>query len=174
MTNIKKTIEVNRIYQRKSREQNRSTKMGNELKRKSCQTVLPVEPKKQCMDVSGSLGLVGDINRIFSLQNQLWYGSEYLCLCCEQIWYKTSLKKFNVHNHKSCNQNMLSKCNLIDDKVTCDKHWICFTSDSFLRCGKLPPCSKANKLGYPNKPAGLNLTSLEERYFPQNSIHTNT
>ena len=36
MTNIKNTIEANRIYQRKSREQNRSTKMGNDLKRKSC------------------------------------------------------------------------------------------------------------------------------------------
>lgn len=49
MTNIEKTRENNRIYQRKSREQNRSTEMGNELKRKSCQNVLPVEPKKQCM-----------------------------------------------------------------------------------------------------------------------------
>lgn len=58
---------------------------------------------------------------------------------------------------------MLSKCNLIDDKVTRDKHWICFTCDSYLRCGKIPPCSKANKMEFPNKPACLNLTSLEER-----------
>jgi len=66
MTNIEKTIEANTIYQRKSREQNRSTKIENELERKSCQIFLPVEPKKQCMDVNGSLGLVGDINKIIN------------------------------------------------------------------------------------------------------------
>ena len=164
MTNIEKTRENNRIYQRKSREQNRSTKMGNELKRKPCQNVLPVEPRKQCMDVNACFGPVGDINKIIeSCHCKISSGPEYLCLCCQQIRYKTSLKKFNVHNYKSCNQNVLSKCNLIDDKVRLNKHWICFTCDSYLRCGKINPCSKANKMEFPNKPICLNLTSLEER-----------
>ena len=58
MTNIEKTRENNRIYPRKSREQNRFTEMGNGLKRKSSQNVLPVEPKKQCIDVNGCFGPV--------------------------------------------------------------------------------------------------------------------
>ena len=138
MTNTEKTRENNRIRQRKHRGQNRSTKKGNELKRKSCQNVFRVEPKKQCMDVNSSFDPVdADINNIIqSFHRKISSGPEHFCLCCEQIWYKTSLKKFNANNYKSRNQNMLSKCNLID-KVTSDKHWICFTCDSHLRCGKI-------------------------------------
>lgn len=64
MTNTEKTRENNRIYQRKSREQNRFTEMENGLKRKSSQNVLPVEPKKQCMNNDGCFGPERDINKI--------------------------------------------------------------------------------------------------------------
>ena len=116
------------------------------------------------MDVNGSFGPVGDINKIIeSFHCNISSGPEYLCLCCEQIWYKTSLKKFNVDNYKSCDQNILSKCNLVDVKIMHGKHWICFTCNSHLRSGKVSPYSKANKMEFPDKPACLNLTSLEER-----------
>ena len=152
-TTIEKTRENNRIHQRKCREQNSSTEMGNKLKRKSCQNVLSVKPKKQCVDVNGSFGPVGDINKIIeSFHCNISSGPEYSCLCCEQIWYKTSLKKFNVDNYKSCDQNILSKCNLVDVKIMHGKHWICFTCDSHLRSGKI-----SNKMEFPDKPACLNL-----------------
>jgi len=55
--------------------------MGNELKRKSYQNVLPVEPKKQCMDVNGCFGPVGDINKIIeSFHCKISSGPECLSL----------------------------------------------------------------------------------------------
>lgn len=50
-----------------------------------------------------------------------------------------------------------------DISITHNKHWICFTCDSHLRCGKVPPCLKANEVEFPANPACPNLTSLEER-----------
>ena len=41
--------------------------------------------------------------------------------------------------------------------------WICSTCHSNLSNGKLPDCSKANKMGFPVKPQCLNLTPSEER-----------
>ena len=41
--------------------------------------------------------------------------------------------------------------------------WICSTCHSNLSNGKLPVCSKANKMEFPVKPQCLNLTPLEER-----------
>lgn len=41
--------------------------------------------------------------------------------------------------------------------------WICSTCDSHLKAGTLPPCAKANKMSFPQKPEVLELTLLEER-----------
>ena len=59
-------------------------------------------------------------------------------------------------------QNLLDAC--ITGKTSVDKtEWVCSTCHSNLSDGKLPVCSKANKMGFPVKPECLNLTPLEER-----------
>ena len=41
--------------------------------------------------------------------------------------------------------------------------WICNTCHLNIKQGKLPQCSKANGMGFPDKPSVLDLTPLEER-----------
>jgi len=70
--------------------------------------------------------------------------------------------KCDVNKYKSCSQDLV-KSRLTAFKSVNDSEWICITCDSNLKKGKLPSCSKANKMGFPDKPEVLNLTSLEER-----------
>lgn len=58
-------------------------------------------------------------------------------------------------------QEIVKSC-LTGVKRVNDTDWICITCDSNLKKGRLPGCSKANKMGFPYKPDVLNLTSLEE------------
>ena len=58
--------------------------------------------------------------------------------------------------------NIVESC-LTAFKSVNDTEWICITCNSSLKKGRLPSCSKANKMGFPYKPDVLNLTSLEER-----------
>ena len=52
----------------------------------------------------------------------------------------------------------------ITGKTSVDNtEWLCSTCHSNLSDGKLPVCSKANKMEFPMKPECLNLTPLEER-----------
>jgi len=90
------------------------------------------------------------------------HGPEYVCTCCDQLWYKTSVVKCDANKYKSCSQDVVKSC-LTGFKSVNDIEWICITCDSNLKKGKLPSCSKANKMGFPDKPDVLNLTSLEER-----------
>jgi len=74
-------------------------------------------------------------------------------LVVDQLWYKSSVVK--------CSQDVVKSC-LTGFKSVNDSEWICITCDSNLKKGKLPSCSKANKMEFPDKPEVLNLTSLEE------------
>ena len=53
--------------------------------------------------------------------------------------------------------------NLFHKNIGQGTEWICVTCDSNLKKGKVPSCSKANKMGFPDKLHSLNLTPLEER-----------
>ena len=89
-------------------------------------------------------------------------GPEYICTCCDQLWYKCSVVKCNSNKYKICSQDILNSC-VTGLKSVDDTEQICCTCDSNLKKGKLPICSKANKMSFPNKPELLNLTPLEER-----------
>ena len=87
-------------------------------------------------------------------------GPEYICTCCDQLWYRSSVTECNVSSYKSCSKEILDLC------LTCLKsidntEWICGTCHSNLKVGKLPSCAKANKMTFPEKPEVLkNLTPL--------------
>ena len=90
-------------------------------------------------------------------------GPEYICTCCEQLWYKSSVTKCNPDLYKSCTREILNLC-LTGLKTTDNIEWICSTCHSNLKAGKLPTCAKANKMTFPEKPDVLkDLTALEER-----------
>ena len=89
-------------------------------------------------------------------------GPEYICTCCDQLWYKSSVTKCNPNLYKMCSDNILDVC-VTGVKRINDTEWICSTCHSNLKDGKLPSCAKANKMTFSDKPEVLNLTVLEER-----------
>ena len=90
-------------------------------------------------------------------------GPEYICTCCDQLWYKSSVTKCNASLYQPCSREILDLC-LTGLKSIDDTKWICGTCHSNLKAGKLPTCAKANKMSFPEKPDVLkDLTPLEER-----------
>ena len=87
-------------------------------------------------------------------------GPEYIC-SCDQLWYRSSVIKCNSNKYKSCSQDVDSCVTGV--RSVDNTEWICTTCDSNLKKGRLPSCSKANKMSFPEKTELLNLTPLEER-----------
>ena len=101
-------------------------------------------------------------NVIQSFHDSIKCGPEYIRTCCDQLWYRSSVRKCDANKYTKCTKNLLDAC--ITGKTSVDKtEWVCSTCHSNLSDGKLPVCSKANKMGFPVKPECLNLTCLEER-----------
>ena len=90
-------------------------------------------------------------------------GPEYICTCCDQLWYRSSVTECNASLYQSCSREILDLC-LTGLKSIDNTEWICGTCHSNLKAGKLPTCAKANKMTFPEKPDVLkDLTPLEER-----------
>ena len=90
-------------------------------------------------------------------------GPEYICTCCDQLWYRSSVTKCNASLYRSCSNEILHLC-ITGVKNIDNTEWICGTCHSNLKTGKLPSCAKANKMAFPEKPDVLkDLTPLEER-----------
>ena len=78
-------------------------------------------------------------------------GPEYVCTCCNQLWYKSSVTKSNISLYKLCSEEMLNTC-LNGIKSVDNNEWICSTCHSNLKVGKVPTCAKANKMTFPENP----------------------
>ena len=90
-------------------------------------------------------------------------GPEYICTCCDQLWYRSSVSICNPSLYQSCTKKNLDLC-LTGLKSIDNTEWICGTCHSNLKGGKFPTCAKANKITFPEKPDVLkDLTPLEER-----------
>lgn len=90
-------------------------------------------------------------------------GPVYVCTCCDQLWYKSSVTKCNPTLYESCLKDILNSC-LTGVKSIDDTEWICSTCHSNLKSGKMPSCAKANKTNFPEIHETLkSLTLLEER-----------
>ena len=101
------------------------------------------------------------ISMIHLFHKNIASGPEYVCTCCDQLWYRCSVVKCDANKYKTCSPEIVESC-LTGFKSVDNTEWICITCDSNLKKGKLPGCSKANKMGFPHKPDVLNLTSLED------------
>ena len=104
----------------------------------------------------------GVASMINSFHQNIQCGPEYICTCCDQLWYRTSVVKCDLKKYVAWSQDIVKLC-VTGLKIVEDTEWICSTCDANLKKGKLPSCSKANKMMFPKKPEVLNLTPLEER-----------
>ena len=90
-------------------------------------------------------------------------GPEYICTCCDQLWYKCSVRKCNHTLYPSCPKDILN-LSLSGVKSVNDTEWICSTCHSNLQSGRMPSCAKVNSMCFPELPKPLkNLSPLEER-----------
>ena len=101
-------------------------------------------------------------NVIKAFQDNIKCGPEFVCSCCDQLWYRSSVRKWEANNYPKCSKTLLKACITTSTSIDNTK-WICSTCYSNLSNGKLPDCSKANKMGFLVKLLCLNLTPLEER-----------
>ena len=79
-------------------------------------------------------------NAIFMINefhNNIKCGPEYICTCCDQLWYKCSVVKCNSNKYKTCSQDVVNSC-VTGVRSVDDIEWICRTCDSNLKQGKLP------------------------------------
>ena len=90
--------------------------------------------------------------------NEIKHGPEYVCTCCDQLWYRSSVLKCDANKYKACSQDVISSC-VTGLRSIDNTEWICTTCDTNLKKGKMPSC----KMSFPEKPELLNLTPLEER-----------
>ena len=99
---------------------------------------------------------------IESFHNSIECGPEYICTCCDQLWYRSSVQLCNSGKYNLCSPNLIKMC-ITDVKSVNNNEWICNSCHSNLLAGKLPVFSKANNMSFPEKPEILNFTSIEER-----------
>ena len=103
------------------------------------------------------------VKLIQSFHDSIVCSPEYICTCCDQLWYRSSVVKCNMSKYSTtCSESFLDKC-ITGTKSVSNNEWICYTCHSNLSEGKLPACTKANRMQFPVKPDCLDLTPLEER-----------
>ena len=137
------------------RQVNRQTKIRKIVSNESASLPTNVNDQLQAQEDNKS-------SMISLFHNNIECGPEYICTCCDQLWYRSSVVKCNANKYKACSQDVVKSC-VMGLRSVNDTEWICTTCDSNLKTGKLPSCSKANKMSFPAKPELLNLTPLEER-----------
>ena len=62
--------------------------------------------------------------------------------------------KCDATKYNACSEDVVSSC-VSGIKSVDNIEWICTTCNSNLKIGKLPSCSKANKMTFPEKPEVL-------------------
>lgn len=103
-----------------------------------------------------------DVNKVVSLFHKLVAeGPIYVCVCCDQLWYRHSVEKGTVLS--KLNNTASKKCLLVTSSVEFSGKWICKTCLLNLKTNKIPRCAKVNKMVFPQNPKDLDLTELEWR-----------
>ena len=149
------TKKINNDVQKRKRDQSRQLQRDED-------ELLETPSKKQNCAVAEESQEIKMEKVIQSFHDSIKCGPEYICSCCDQLWYRSSVTKCDANKYTKCTKNLLNVC--ITRKTSVDNNeWISLTCHSNLRKGKLPVCSKATKMGFPVKPECLNLTPSEER-----------
>ena len=95
--------------------------------------------------------------------NEALSSCSYVCSCCQQVWFKQSVKEVSsLKRTESIDLSLLTKC-LTGYTSVANLEWICNTCLFNIRQGKIPKLSFINGMTFPQKPQELNLNNLEER-----------
>ena len=87
-------------------------------------------------------------------------GPQYICTCCNQMWYRESVQLVNPNLKASSHLKDM----VFTGKISAaGKEWVCHTCCNSIRMNKLPKCATANLMNFSVKPEELNLTQMEER-----------
>ena len=90
-------------------------------------------------------------------------GPVYVCTICLQTWFRRSVLNIELIKVSSqAEEEKLNQCRKHYVSVE-NKEWICRTCRDSIRNGTIPKLSVENKMGFPHKPAELNLNGMEER-----------
>ena len=164
---------LSRIYNQKYPQRVQNVQKRKYMKRKLASTEnehkskdkrLKISSQDNSEEASGCTRSSISIPKATELFHQnISVGPEYICTCCDQLWYRSSVSKCNPTLYQSCTKEILD-LRLTGLKSIDNTEWICGTCHSNLKGGKLPTCAKANKITFPEKPDVLkDLTPLEER-----------
>ena len=129
---------------------------------KKQQNMQKMNIQKDTNNCSGENYANSCISMITKFHKDISFGAEYICTSCDQLWYKTSVRKCNTSNDIKCQKNLVQSC-ITGVKSIDNTEWICNTCHLNITEGKLPQCSKVIGMSFPNEPSVLDLTPLEER-----------
>lgn len=96
---------------------------------------------------------------IYKFHNIVSQGPMYICSCCDQLWYRHSVKSA----HKLRKSNPSVDKYLLNKTSVDNTEWICISCGKYLIKNKVPPCAAVNGMKFPNKPAFFDLNELEYR-----------
>ena len=92
----------------------------------------------------------------------IFSSASYVCSICHQTWFKHSVKAVASLNQKIIKSHLLNKC-LTGYISVENREWICNSCLFNIKQGKVPKLSVINGMKFPQKPAELDLSNLEER-----------
>lgn len=95
-----------------------------------------------------------------SFHDSIKDGPLYICSSCTQTYFKHSVQRVDRTQFK--HKDLMLAC-LTGYKSVGNKEWVCKTCVGALASGKIPACSLANGLKFPEIPDEFKLTQLEER-----------
>ena len=110
------------------------------IKRPSCKSVNEIQ-EIECKNSVQEMQKMANVIEA-NFQDNMKCGLEYVCTCCDQLWYRSSVRKCEANKYPKCSKTLLKACITTATSIDNTK-WICSTCD-----GKLLDCSKANKMRF--------------------------
>ena len=148
-----------RPKERKSRLCKRNEELKEKRKKESMEKRnLRLTKKRQQYSKKSSERMCDLISRFHQVIAE---GPTYVCICCDQLWYKHGVKKATVALH--LDNSATRRCIQILSISELDIQWICNTCLANLKQNKIPRCAIVNGMAFPFKPEHLDLRELEWR-----------
>ena len=81
---------------------------------------------------------------IQTFHDNIMCGPEYVCICCDQLWYQSSVRKCEASKYSKCSK-MLLEVSITSTSSIDNTKWICSTCHSNLSNGSYPSVLERTK-----------------------------